>query len=230
MSWQPRSACAGKASGGIRVVLCDDHAMVRSGLRLLLEAEPDVAVVAEAADANEVIDQVRSLQPDVVLLDVVLNGRSGIDAVGDVRAVAPDTKILMLSMQNDPTYVRAAFAAGADGYVPKEAAGAELVEALKEVAAGRSFVDPSLGARLAVAVARVDESGEVLLSDREREILRLLALGYTNLEVADLLSISVRTVETHRAHILQKLGLATRADIVRYALATGELRAPAAAG
>ena len=130
----------------------------------------------------------------------------------------------MLSMQDDPRYVRAAFAAGASGYLPKEAADLELVEAVREVAAGRPFVHPSVGARLALADADAESSGHEPLSDRERKVLQLLALGHTNQEIARLLVISVRTVETHRAHISRKLGLRTRAELVRYALATGQLQ------
>ena len=209
----------------IRVVLCDDHAMVRSGLRLLLDAEPDIHVVGEAADAEHALEQIRTTTPDVVLLDLVLQGRSGIDALPELLAAAPRARILMLSMQDDPRYVRAAFAAGAAGYLPKEAAGSELVAAIREVAAGRPFVDPVVGARL--ALSSEGEAGDgARLSDRERHVLRLLALGHTNQEIAKLLVISVRTVESHRAHIAHKLGLRTRAEIVRYALASGELQVP----
>jgi two-component system response regulator NreC len=162
-----------------------------------------------------------------VVLDVILRGRSGLDALPDLVAAAPAARVLMLSMQDDPTYVRAAFAAGAAGYLPKEAPGAELVEAIREVASGRSFVDPGIGARLALRADR-DDGGE-RPSERERDVLRLLALGYTNKEIARQLGISVRTVESHRANIARKLGLTTRAAIVRYAVATGELRVPPAA-
>ena len=210
----------------IRVLVCDDHALLRSGLRLLLEGEDDLAVVGEAANAEQAIERARALAPDVVLLDIVMPGRNGVDALPDLLAAAPQTKVLMLSMQDDPTYVRKAFAAGATGYLLKEAADVELVQAVREVAAGRSFVHPALGARLAAAEPNVPSSGHEPLSEREHEVLRLLALGHTNQEIAKLLSISVRTVETHRAHLVRKLGLKTRAEIVRYALATGQLEAP----
>jgi DNA-binding NarL/FixJ family response regulator len=213
----------------IRVLVCDDHAMLRTGLRLLLDAEPDLEVVGEAADADEAIDCARALEPDVVLLDVVLPGRNGVDALPDLLAAAPGTKALMLSMQDDPSYVRGAFGAGASGYVPKEAADHELVHAVREVAAGRTFVHPLVGARLAVAEVEEAPPGTEPLSEREREVVRLLALGHTNQEIAKLLTISVRTVETHRAHIVRKLGLKTRAEIVRYALATGQLQLETAA-
>lgn len=202
----------------------DDHAVVRSGLRLLLDSEEGIETVAEAGNARDAIFEVRKHQPDVVLMDVVLPDRSGIEATPDVLKEAPDAKVLVLSMEDDPSYVREAFAAGAYGYVLKEAADTELVAALRQVAAGERYVHPALGARLAVAEAEASARAEAdPLSDREREVLRLLALGHTNQEIATTLFISVRTAETHRAHIMQKLRLATRAELVRYALAQGLL-------
>jgi two-component system, NarL family, response regulator NreC len=205
----------------IRVVLVDDHAVVRAGLRLLLDAEDDLETVGEAGDAREAVFEVRSSKPDVVIMDVGLGGgKSGIDAAPDVLHEAPDAKVLMLSMQDDPRYVREAFAAGANGYVMKEAADSELVTAVREVASGGRYVDPGLGARMAAAEAEAARASEEdPLSDREREVLRLLALGHTNQEIAKSLFISVRTAETHRAHIMQKLRLGTRAELVRYAIA-----------
>ena len=208
----------------IRVVIVDDHALVRSGLRLLLDAEEDITVEDEGGTADEAIRLARLHKPDVVLLDVVMPGRSGIDAAEEVREAAPDAKILVLSMQDDPSYVRQAFSAGATGYLLKEAADAELVAAVREVAAGGRYVHPALGARLAAAEAEAEaRAASDPLSDREREVLRLLALGHTNQEIAKMLFISVRTAETHRAHIMQKLRLATRAELVRYALEHGLL-------
>jgi DNA-binding NarL/FixJ family response regulator len=207
----------------IRVVICDDHAVLRAGLRLLLEAQPDIDVVGEAASAEEVVERARRLTPDVVLLDVVMPGRNGVDVLPDVLAAAPKTEVLMLSMQDDPTYVRKSFAAGASGYVPKEAADVELVHAIREVAAGRHFVHPTVGARLASADAEAEAVGSDPLSEREHEVFHLLALGHTNQEIAAMLGISVRTVETHRARIVEKLGLRTRAELVRHAIATGQL-------
>ena len=208
----------------IRVLVCDDHAVVRAGLSRLLECEPNLEVVGEAASADQAIEGSQAAQPDVVLLDVVMPGRSGIEALPEIRAAAPATKVLMLSMQDDPAYVRQAFAAGASGYVLKEAADKELVEAIHAVADGQRYVHPLLGARLAAAEP-VTDHGTIpdALSEREHQVLRLLALGHTNQEIAQKLFISVRTAETHRARIVQKLGLKTRAQIVRYAFATGEL-------
>jgi two-component system response regulator NreC len=209
----------------IRVLIVDDHAVVRAGLRLVLDATDDIETVGEAGDAREAVFEARAQQPDVVLMDVSLgSGRSGIEATPDMLREAPGAKVVVLSMQDDPRYVREAFAAGASGYVLKEAADTELVAAVREVAAGASYVDPGLGARIAAADAKAaSAAAEDPLSDREREVLRLLALGHTNQEIAQTLFISVRTAETHRAHIMQKLRLNTRAELVRYALAQGLL-------
>jgi two-component system, NarL family, response regulator NreC len=208
----------------IRVVVVDDHAVVRAGLRLLLDAEDDLEVVGEAGNSHDAVFEVRAQKPDVILLDVVMPGESGIEALPKLKHEAPDAHVLMLSMQDDPRYVHEAFAAGAAGYVLKEAVDAEVVAAVREIAAGGSYVHPALGARMVAADAaeRARESANPL-SDREREVLRLLALGHTNQEIAGLLFISVRTAETHRAHIMQKLGLSTRAELVRHAIAQGLL-------
>ena len=209
----------------IRVLVVDDHAVVRAGLRLLLEAEEDIETVGEAGDAREALFEVRSSKPDVILMDVGLGaGKSGIEAAPDVLHEAPGVKVLMLSMQDDPRYVRESFAAGASGYVLKEAADSELVTAVRQVASGTRYVDPVLGARIAAADAGAERAAEEdPLSDREREVLRLLALGHTNQEIAKSLFISVRTAETHRAHIMQKLRISTRAELVRYAIDQGFL-------
>jgi two-component system, NarL family, response regulator NreC len=208
----------------IRILVVDDHAVVRSGLRLLLNAEDDLEVVAEAANAREAVFEARAHKPDVILLDVVMPGESGIEAVPKLLHEAPETTVLLLSMQDDPRYVREAFAAGASGYVLKEAVDAEVVDAIRQVAAGGSYVHPALGARMvaADAAARAAAASDPL-SDREREVLKLLALGHTNQEIAKQLFISVRTAETHRAHIMRKLQLDTRAELVRYALEHGQL-------
>jgi two-component system response regulator NreC len=208
----------------ISVVIVDDHALVRSGLRLLLEGEDDISVEDEGGNAEEAVRLARLHKPDVVLLDVVMPGRSGLEAVPEIREAAPKAAVLVLSMQDDPSYVREAFAAGSSGYLLKEAADNELVTAVREVAAGRRYVHPTLGARLAAAEAEAEAKAAAdPLSDREREVLRLLALGHTNQEIAKMLYISVRTAETHRAHIMQKLRLTTRAELVRYALQQGLL-------
>ena len=204
----------------IRVLVVDDHAVVRSGLRLLLEREQGMAAVDEASTADEAVFRMIEHKPDVLLIDVTMPGTSGIDAIPKLRGASPDTKVLVLSMHDDPRYVRAAFAAGANGYVLKEAADTEVVAAIREVAGGGSYVHPALGARLVAAETKEQERAKAdPLSEREHEVLRMLALGHTNQEIAKSLYISVRTAETHRAHIMQKLGLTSRAELVRYALA-----------
>jgi two-component system, NarL family, response regulator NreC len=210
-----------------QILIVDDHAVVRSGLRMLLDAQEDLKVVGEAGDLRNAVFETRALKPDVILMDVVMPGASGIEATTAVLKEAPEAKVLVLSMQDDPRYVREAFSAGASGYVLKEGADAELVEAVREVAAGGRYVHPELGARLVSAeadeLARADADP---LSEREREVLRLLALGHTNQEIAKMLYLSVRTVETHRAHIMQKLRLETRAELVRHAIDQGLLEEP----
>jgi DNA-binding NarL/FixJ family response regulator len=208
----------------IQVVLVDDHAVVRSGLHLLLDAQEDIEVVGEAGNAKDAVFRARALKPDVILLDVVMPGESGIEVLPKLLKESPETKVLVLSMQDDPSYVREAFAAGASGYVLKEAVDEEVVSAVREIASGGRYVHPALGARMITAEAEERAAAEAdPLSDREREILRLLALGHTNQEIARRLYISVRTAESHRAHIMQKLRLSTRAELVRYALSHGLL-------
>jgi DNA-binding NarL/FixJ family response regulator len=208
----------------VKVLIVDDHAVVRTGIRLLLGQENDIEPVGEAGSAREAIFEARSLKPDVVLMDVVMPDGNGLEAIPTLLHENPETKVLVLSMQDDPRYVREAFDAGATGYVLKEAADVEVVTAVREVARGGRYVHPELGARLVAAdAAAARRAGEDPLSDREREVLRLLALGHTNQEIAQQLYISVRTAETHRAHIMQKLRLSSRAELVRYAIAQGLL-------
>jgi two-component system, NarL family, response regulator NreC len=208
----------------IRVLIVDDHAVFRAGLRMLINAEADLEAVGEAGNARDAVFQARSLKPDVVLMDVVMPDQSGLEVVPTLLHERPETKVLVLSMQDDPQYVRQAFANGASGYILKEAADTEVVTAIREVAAGNSYVHPTVGARLIAAeTAEARRAEEDPLSDREREVLRLLALGHTNQEISAQLFISVRTAETHRAHIMQKLRLTSRAELVRYAIEQGAL-------
>jgi two-component system response regulator NreC len=208
----------------LRVLIVDDHAVFRAGLRLLIDAEIDLEAVGEAGTAREAVLQARSLKPDVILMDVVMPDQSGLDVVPTLLHERPETKVLVLSMQDDPQYVRQAFAAGASGYIPKEAADTEVVAAIREVAAGKNYVHPSVGARLVAAeTAEARRVEEDPLSEREHEVLRLLALGHTNQEISAQLYISVRTAETHRAHIMRKLRFSSRAELVRYALEQGVL-------
>lgn len=210
----------------VQVLVVDDHAVVRSGLRLLLDAEPDLTVVGEAGNGEDAVAQSQALEPDVVLMDVVMPGESGIEATRRLLSERPETKVLILSMQDDSHYVREAFEAGASGYVLKEAADKEVVQAVREVASGGRYVHPQLGARLLqLATAESARVESDPLSERERDVLKLLAHGHTNREVARQLSLSVRTVETHRAHIMRKLRLRSRAELVEYALEQGLLAA-----
>jgi two-component system response regulator NreC len=207
-----------------RVLIVDDHAVVRSGLKLVLEGEDGIEPVGEAGNARDAIFEARSFKPDVILLDVVMPDQSGIEIIPTLLKENPDVKVLVLSMQDDPRYVREAFAAGASGYVLKEAADNEVVAAVREVASGGRYVHPELGARLVSAeTEQLRRAEEDPLSERESEVLRLLALGHTNQEIAKQLFISVRTAETHRAHIMQKLRLSSRAELVRYAIDRGLL-------
>ena len=208
----------------VRVLIVDDHAVVRSGIRLLLEQEPDIEPVGEAGTGREAVFQARALKPDVILMDVVMPDQTGLEVLPTLLHEQPEVKVMLLSMQDDPRYVREAFEAGASGYVLKEAADADVVAAIREVASGGHYVHPELGARLVAAESRERKRAEEdPLSEREHEVLRLLALGHTNQEIAKLLYISVRTAETHRAHIMRKLDLSSRAELVRYALAEGLL-------
>jgi two-component system response regulator NreC len=206
----------------VRVLIVDDHAVVRAGLRLLLEAQDGLEPVGEAGTARDAVFQARSTKPDVILLDLVMPDKSGLDILPALLHEHPEVKVLVLSMHDEPQYVRQAFASGASGYVLKEAADTEVVAAIRAVAAGGHYVNPELGARLITAETEVERRAEEgPLSDREREVLRLLALGHTNQEICKQLYISVRTAETHRANIMQKLRLSSRADLVGYALEQG---------
>jgi two-component system response regulator NreC len=202
----------------VRIVLADDHVVVRSALRMLLEAEPEFEVVSEAGDAEEAARKVRGHHPQVLVLDINMPGGSGLAAVPKIREESPETQVVVLTMQNEPAFAREAMQAGALGYVLKEAADAQLVQAVRMAAAGETYLQPELGARLA---AEPDGGTPDDLSDRELEVLRLIALGHTNSEIAEQLFLSVRTVESHRAHIQQKLRLTTRSELVRYALERG---------
>jgi two-component system response regulator NreC len=199
----------------IGVVIADDHAVVRRGLKQLLGAEPDLEVLAEAGDIEDARRYVRGHHPQVLVLDLNLPGGSSLKHIPSIRAESPDTQIVVLTMQNEPAYAREALGAGALGYVLKEAAETELVEAVRRAAVGDIYLNPRLGARVAAEPPPGPPDG---LSEREVDVLRMISLGYTNAEIAAQLYLSVRTVETHRAHIQQKLRLGSRAELVRYAL------------
>jgi two-component system, NarL family, response regulator NreC len=202
----------------IRIVLADDHAVVRSGLRMLLDNEMDFEVVAEAGDVESAQRYVRGHHPTVLVLDLNMPGGSSLEAISAIRIEAPGTQIVVLTMQDEPVFARHALTAGAIGYVLKEAADDELVEAVRRAAAGETYLNPRMGARLA---SEPPPGPPDDLSEREVDVLRLIALGHTNAEIAEQLFLSVRTVETHRAHIQQKLRLSSRAELVHYALERG---------
>jgi two-component system, NarL family, response regulator NreC len=203
----------------IRVVIADDHAVVRSGLRMLIDAHEGLEVVAEAGDVPTAIQVIRAHRPEVAVLDLNMPGGSSLEAIPDLRSSTPETAIVVLTMQDDPAFAREALQNGALGFVLKEAADEELLQAVHLAVRGETYLNPRLGARLATAPAGPPDD----LTERELEILRLIALGHTNAEIAGQLYLSVRTVETHRAHIQQKLRRSTRAELVRYALDHGML-------
>jgi two-component system response regulator NreC len=200
----------------IRVVVADDHRVVRSGLRLVLGAEPEIEVVAEAGDVDAAIRAVRAYHPHVLVLDLNMPGEPSLDAIPRIAAELPDTAVVVLTMQEDPAFARAALRSGARGYVLKEAADDELVQAVRSARVGRTYLNPELGARMAAEPPPSGPPDD--LTERELEILRLIALGHTNSEIGQQLFLSVRTVESHRAHIQQKVRRSSRAELVRYAL------------
>ena len=206
----------------IRIVLADDHAVVRSGLKLVLDNEPGFEVVAEASDVEGARRYVRGHRPAVLVLDLNMPGGSSLEAIPAIREESPQTQIVVLTMQAEPAFARQALSTGALAYVLKEAADDELVEAVRRAAAGQTYLNPTLGAR----VAKEPPPGPPDdLSPREVDVLRLIALGHTNAEIAEQLFLSVRTVETHRSHIQQKLRLSGRAELVAYALDRGLINA-----
>jgi two-component system, NarL family, response regulator NreC len=202
----------------ISVLIVDDHELLRAGLRSRLEREYGLAVVGEADTAERAVVMARKLQPDLILLDLLLPRKSGIDVLPELAQVAPQARVIVVSSQAAPSSVRQALSAGAAGYLPKRSSDGELVTAIKLVAGGGGYVDPDLGAKL---VNPNSSPALEPLSERERDVVHLLALGHTNQEIAEKLFISVRTVDTHRAHIMRKLQLETRAELVMFALANG---------
>jgi two-component system response regulator NreC len=201
----------------ISIVLADDHTVLRRALRVLLEEEPGFEVVAEADDADDAIRYLRGHKPDVLILDLNMLGRPSLEAIPDMKEASPETKIVVRTMQKEPAFARQALQLGVLGYVLKGAADNELVQAVRSAASGETYLQPALGAKLAAEPEKAASD----LSERETDVLRLIAFGHTNAEIAEQLYISVRTVETHRAHIQQKLGVSSRAELVRSALSRG---------
>jgi two-component system response regulator NreC len=203
------------------VVLADDHLVVRAGMRLLLSQDEAFQVVAETGTVPETLRAVRDRRPSVLVLDLSMGGQSSLPVIPELLAASPGTRILVLTMQEDPAFARAAMRSGATGYLLKEAAGEELIAATRQVSTGGTYVQPAMGARLATADNGSDDGN--LLSGREVEVLSLLAAGHTNQEIARRLYVSVRTVETHRARIRDKLGTETRAELIAAARERGLL-------
>lgn len=217
----------------IRVLLVDDHAVVRSGLHMLLDAQPDLTVVGEAADGIEAIARALEVKPDVVLMDLSMpRGRDGMYTTAELTSTMPEVKVLILTMHDDEQYLFRALKSGASGYILKSSPGSELVDAIRKVHEGQAYLHPSAAKKViqgylqtamqAQATGEIKDTFE-LLTEREKEILGLVAKGYTNKEVADLLSISAKTVENHKANLMEKLGLSTRRDLIRFAAKRGLL-------
>lgn len=210
----------------IRVLVCDDHTILREGIRLLLNSQADIEVVAEAVDGRDAIDKAREHKPDVILMDIAMPLLNGLEATRQIRRGNPDARVLVLTMYESDEYVSQMLEAGAAGYVLKKVAGSELVYAIRAVYQGEAFLYPSITKRLVEDYLRRVESGQERdsfdgLTDREREVLQLIAEGHTNKEIADLLNLSVRTVQNHRAHIMEKLGMHDRGELIKYAIQKG---------
>lgn len=211
----------------IKLLICDDHAMVRSGLAMLLHGKHDIEVVGEASEGDEAIQMAQQLVPDVVLMDLSMpHGKDGLTATRELKKQLPDTSVLILTMHDDEEYLFRAIEAGASGYILKSAPHEELLIAIRLVASGNAYLYPAATKRLMgeyLDRSIRGESGSTIetLSEREKEIVTLVAKGYSNKEVADLLVISVKTVESHKANIMEKLGLKTRPDLVKYAVKKG---------
>jgi two-component system response regulator NreC len=201
----------------LTIVLADDHVVVRSGLRLLLEAEPGLAVVGECGDVAAALEAVERLRPDVLVLDLHMPGEPSLAAIPRVRELHPGTHVIVLTAQRDPSFAAEALRLGAAGYLPKEAAEGQLREAIRVAVEGGTYLEPQLGARLAAVATRKPPE----LSGRELEVLQLIARGHTNREIAERLFLSVRTIESHRARLQRKLELTRRSELVEYALERG---------
>jgi len=216
----------------ISIILADDHAVLRGGLRLMLNTQEDMEVVGEAADGEEAIRLCKEKEPDIILLDLNMPGISGLEAIEEIKQVNPGTKILALTMHDDEGYLRKALKSGCSGYILKKAADVELISAIRAVNRGEVYLDPSLVRHLVNDFIGLPEQNEPqhakpsgALSEREDEVLRLIALGYTNRQIADELFLSVKTVETHKSKIKEKLNIRSRSDLVRYAIQNGLLKA-----
>ena len=210
----------------LRIVLAEDHQTVREGIKLLVDAQPDMEVIGEAGDGEAAVALAAKLDPDIVLMDISMPVLNGLKATKKLRALKPHVKILTLTRHTDDGYLRQLISAGANGYVLKQSAPAELINAIRSVGEGNSFLDPSLTQKVMGGyVSKVEslrgEGGRGDVSTRESEVLRLIALGYSNKEIATRLDLSVKTIEAHKANAMRKLGISGRIDIVRYAILQG---------
>lgn len=210
----------------IRVLICDDHTILREGIRLLLNSQPDMQVVGEASNGRDAVVQANALKPAVILMDIAMPLLNGLEATKQIHRDNPNARVLVLTMYESDEYVAQMLQAGATGYVLKKVAGSELIHAIRAVEQGEAFLYPSITKRLVEDYLRRVELGQERasmdsLTDREREILQLIAEGHTSKEIADLLSLSVRTVQNHRAHVMQKLGIHDRGDLIKYAIQKG---------
>jgi DNA-binding NarL/FixJ family response regulator len=215
------------ATPSLRILLADDHVTVRHGLKLLIESQGDMTVVSEASDGRTAVEQARTLRPDVVVMDISMPGMNGLVATRTLKEMQPDSVVVILTRHGDDAYLQELLRAGADGYVLKQSAASELLQAIRATAAHGQYLDSALTARvtagfLARSGRKTQETG-VSLTDRENEVLRLIAAGHSNKEIAAQLDLSVKTVEVHKANAVRKLGLKGRIDIVKYALLQGWL-------
>jgi len=224
-----RGTDAPAAKPKIRVLIADDHAILRSGLKLLVDSQEDMQVVAEAADGKQALDKARETTPDVALIDLSMPRTGGMEALQKIAGPGAKTRVVVLTMYDDPAYLRSALAAGATGYVLKRSVDGDLLSAIRAVHRGGIFIDPSL-AKILVQDVITTQQGKTgqdkpprLLSDRELQVLRLVARGFSSKQIAGQIFVSAKTVETYRARLLEKLGLRTRSDLVRYAVHTGLL-------
>jgi DNA-binding NarL/FixJ family response regulator len=212
----------------LRILIVDDHAIVRQGLKLLIDSQPDMAVVGEAADGKAALEYAQSLNPDIVVMDISMPGMSGLRATRTLKQQQATVSIVALTRHDDDTYIEELLRAGASAYVLKHSPPAELLKAIRAVAAGGVYVDPAMTSRvadgiLAGPVETTSRAASVTITERESEVLRLVAVGYTNLEIAERLKISAKTVEVHKANAMRKLGMTGRVDVIRYAALQGWL-------
>ena len=211
----------------LRILIADDHAIVRQGLKLLIDSQPDMRVVAEAADGNTVLERAAAVHPDIVVMDISMPGMNGLVATRTLKQRQPNVTIVALTRHEDNTYVEELLRAGASGYVLKQSAPTEFLQAVRAVAAGGIYLDPAMTSHVAdgllAAKVHVEIEGSATVTERESEVLRLVAVGHSNVEIAEKLDISVKTVEVHKAKAMRKLGLTGRVDVIRYGVLQGWL-------